>query len=133
MKKKYFASPKATVLAMAICGISLVTGCKSKPMTEESHKLNTENIHSSQDAERLSECYKELETLKILNSEKYEYYYKTFENVMSGAAQYGSVRSNVNEQTQYTVDALYRYKVNLLCSEINQTTLNSFAERGEAK
>ncbi|WP_249921455.1 hypothetical protein [Serratia plymuthica] len=50
---------------------------------------------------------------------------------MSGAAQYGGLRSQVNAQTQETVDALYRYKVNRLFADITQATLTSLATRGE--
>lgn len=80
---------------------------------------------------RLAQCQRELEVLKSLNPEQHTALRQTFNQLMSGAAQYSGLRTQVNAQTQETVDALYRYKVNRLCANIAQATLADLAKRGE--
>jgi hypothetical protein len=84
------------------------------------------------EAQRLQQCQRDLEALSSLKTESYTQSKQAFDRLMSGAAQYANLRTRVNTETQDTVDALYRYRVNLLCAQINQAVLSSLAERGEA-
>ncbi|WNN46685.1 hypothetical protein [Winslowiella toletana] len=80
---------------------------------------------------RLAQCQKELDALKDINPGQHKLLQQSFEQLMKGAAQYASLRSQVNTETQETMDALYHYKAKRLCANIAQTTLNGLAERGE--
>ncbi|MBW4204129.1 hypothetical protein JW319_22505 [Enterobacter cloacae subsp. cloacae] len=127
--------------------IVLTTGCASKYSSQKSEESkttelsvkssdmgNTEKAISDsthRETERLNNCQKELNILKGVSAEKYTIYKRTFDGLMSGAAQYAGLRKEVNANIQETVDALYRYKVNRLCAEVSQVALEALVERGE--
>lgn len=114
--------------------ILLLMGCQHKPKTVDIVDAKTHLIEKQhQENSRLENCHGELESLKAINSEKYMQTKKQFDQLMQGTAQYAGIRSNVKSSTQETVDALYRYRVNLLCTEISNTLLNSLviAERAQ--
>lgn len=128
-------------------GIVLISGCMSKhppqkPGESKAPDTSTKNLSMGNSAksisdstnwetERLKSCQKELNILQGVSPEKYTVYKRTFDGLMSGAAQYAGLRKAVNPNIQETVDALYRYKVNRLCAEVSQVALEALAERGE--
>lgn len=118
-----------TLLALFTCGILLLGGCSSTRLSEapEAGMAN----RAAEEAAGLKQCQNELDALKHLNPAQHTTFRQTFDRLMSGAAQYSSLRSQINAQTQETVDALYRYKVNRLCAGIRQATLTGLARRGE--
>lgn len=132
---------------MLISCIVLISGCLNElpPKTEMKNKgtkiekgdLSGKYIAkkmpspSNGETERLSNCQKELNILNGVSPEKYILYKRTFDGLMSGAAQYAGLRNEVNQDIQETVDALYRYKVNRLCAEVSQVALQALVERGE--
>lgn len=83
------------------------------------------------EVEQMKQCQAELEVLKSIGSTQYVLIKAEFDKLMAGAAQYSGIRTHINDTTQYTVDSLYRYRVNLLCAKINQAVLNQLADRGE--
>jgi phosphoglycolate phosphatase-like HAD superfamily hydrolase len=84
------------------------------------------------EAQRLRQCQQELDTLRDLKADSYAATQHTFSTLMQGAAQYAKLRTQVNTDTQETVDALYRYRVNVLCAQINQAVLVGLMTQGEA-
>ena len=52
---------------------------------------------------------------------------------MKSAAQYNGLRKNIDPNTQDTVDSLYHYRANQLCSRIAQTLMDSLVSKGEAR
>lgn len=130
---------RATLLALLACGTLTLSGCTGKRTTSAglSASHNTEHAAAEkaaadQEVARLTQCQKELDALKGINPEQHQKFLQAFSRLMSGTAQYGNLRTLVNTQTQETVDALYRYKVNRLCADITQATLTGLADRGEA-
>lgn len=85
---------------------------------------------SADEATRMGLCQKQLQALQKIDAQKYGVYQQRFDRLMKSAAEYAVVRSNVNVDSQGTLDALYHYRVNLFCSEINQVLLTGLAERG---
>lgn len=85
------------------------------------------------DRSRLEQCQAQLEVLKGMNNAQYKTMRNTFDYLMNGAAQYENIRQKVSADTQDTVDALYLYRANLLCSQIEQALLNRLTIRGEAR
>ncbi|CAI1836461.1 TPA: hypothetical protein ACSTL1_004820 [Serratia fonticola] len=129
-------SGKHTVLLMCLLGgIVLLSGCegKKRPLPEVKQDIakEIEKTPAQKEAERLAQCQKELDALKGVTPAQYDTYRQEFGGLMSGAAQYAGLRSRVNDETQDTVDALYRYRVNRLCSDISQATLKGLLDRGE--
>lgn len=90
-----------------------------------------ELLRNQREIDELQQCKDQLNALHTINKEQYQHYKQVFDGLMSGAAQYASMRANVSGNTQETVDALYRYKVNFLCAEMNQAVLIELAKRGE--
>jgi len=111
----------------------LTGGCSN--LVKGKHSSDN-NIHMSPvdertESERLQRCSAELEAQKTVNRAQYDKQRAEFDQLMSGAAQYAAVRGRVDGVTQDTVDAMYRFRVNLLCASINQAVLTNLAERGE--
>lgn len=108
---------------------SLLLGCKTPVQPHPSPITNTPTP-VEQDAQRLQQCLKQIEVLKTLSTERYPAIRHTFDRLMADAAQYAGLRSQVNGKTQDTVDAMYRYRVGILCAEADQTVLFNLTERG---
>jgi hypothetical protein len=108
-------------------------GCSSDPKGKTTPDTNASvSVPDGRtEAERLQRCSAELEAQKTVNREQYDKQRAEFDRLMSGAAQYATVRGRVDGVTQDTVDAMYRFRVNLLCASINQSVLTNLAERGE--
>lgn len=92
-----------------------------------------ENNNAAQKMEKLTQCEKELEALQKINPPLYKMHQQEFNYLMSSVAQYGDLRQSVNAQTQITIDALYNYKVDLLCNAISQATLMALVNNEEVK
>ncbi|WP_148875694.1 hypothetical protein [Serratia marcescens] len=90
-----------------------------------------EALRKQREAEQLRQCQEQLVALRTIDEKRYQRYKQAFDSLMSGASQYANLRARVNGDTQETVDALYRYKVNYLCAGVNQAVLTGLADRGE--
>jgi hypothetical protein len=123
-------------LRLAVTSLFVIlgmTGCSLPPKgkVQSTKNENVSIVADHTEAERLQRCSAELEAQKTVNREQYDKQRAEFDRLMSGAAQYATVRGRVDGVTQDTVDAMYRFRVNLLCASINQSVLTNLAERGE--
>jgi hypothetical protein len=111
-----------------------LSGCKSPAYSTASSVVPKQQLEqqAGQEVQRLRQCQQQLKALNTLQAANYPGLQRSFDQLMRGAAQYAGLRTSINENTQDTVDALYRYRVNLLCSQINQSVLNRLAEQGGA-
>lgn len=113
----------------------LLSGCEgTKPQNtaiQSKSESTSEQSVAVREAKQLAQCQKELEALKPISAKQHLAFQQEFARLMNGAAQYSSVRTQVNSEIQDTMDALYRYKVKRLCSDISQTLLTGLAEIGE--
>uniref|UniRef100_A8GJF5 Lipoprotein n=2 Tax=Serratia TaxID=613 RepID=A8GJF5_SERP5 len=125
--------PNISLLSVPLMLLTvLLSGCQSTQRTATAGAplpMQTEQ-QASKEVQHLRQCQQELKALNTLQAASYPALQRTFEQLMRGAAQYAGLRTNVNENTQDTVDSLYRYRVNLLCAQINQAVLNRLAEQG---
>jgi hypothetical protein len=55
-----------------------------------------------------------------------------FDALVSGVSVYASVRGSVSSKTRDTLDALYRYKTNQICTQIERDVLEGLISRGES-
>lgn len=99
---------------------------RDKNITEQS--LFAEGLQKQRDEEQLKLCQKQLSALQNINGQQYQPYRQAFDSIMKNASQYAHLRTSVNVDTQETVDALYRYRVNYLCAEVNQAVLSRLTE-----
>ncbi|CAI0855576.1 Uncharacterised protein [Serratia proteamaculans] len=114
--------------------VMLLSGCKIPPRSAIPPAVSNAAVAQQAEAEaqRLRQCQQELDTLRDLKADSYAATQHTFSTLMQGAAQYAKLRTQVNTDTQETVDALYRYRVNVLCAQINQAVLVGLMTQGEA-
>jgi len=105
-----------------------------KPMlAQENINAETHSEKYKTESEKLQQCQSQLEALKVMSPAQYKSMRNSFDYLMNGAAQYANLRQKINVDTQDTVDALYRYRANLLCAQIAQKLLDGLTRRGEAR
>ena len=127
-------SHKPLAVTAALMSILLLNGCQStkKPLAKPTSTVILQEEKVKRETQDLKQCQQNLSALGTLKTDNYLAKKKVFDDLMSGASQYASIRSQVNEHTQDTVDALYRYQVSYQCAEINQALLAELAKRGGA-
>lgn len=136
MVKHINLSVRVGILCLVVMGATACQNPKStNPLaagkTSATSEISEETLRKQREAERLQQCQEQLGALRNINAKQFQQYKQAFDSLMSGASQYAGVRTKVNGDTQETVDALYRYKVNFLCAGVNQAVLTGLAERGE--
>ncbi|MGU9756051.1 hypothetical protein ACV1BL_00380 [Serratia marcescens] len=121
-------------ITAVLMGVLLVSGCQSTktPQIKTTSVSALQNEKVKRETQDLKQCQQNLNVLGTLKTADYPAKKQVFDNLMSGASQYAGVRPQVNERTQETVDALYRYQVSYQCAEINQALLTELAKRGGA-
>jgi hypothetical protein len=130
-------SVKHNITAITLCTtfMLLLAGCQSRiktlPSTPSSSVQNERQAAENENTQ-LQQCRDELDALKSIEATQYGINKAEFDRLMGGAAKYAAVRNKVNNGTQDTVDALYRYKVNRLCAEIKQSLMKSLSDRAES-
>lgn len=135
MKKMVNASIRLGILCLLVMGTA---ACHTSKQARQSsmgkpaqQNISEDNLRKQREAEQLKLCQEQLGALRDINNKQYQQYKQAFDRLMSGASQYAGLRKQVNDNTQETVDALYRYKVSYLCAGVNQSVLTGLAERGE--
>ncbi|MBH2766590.1 hypothetical protein I5Q31_05640 [Serratia marcescens] len=80
----------------------------------------------------LARCQNDLNSLKQVNNKAWVARKQQFDRLVSGASVYTNVRAEVNGKTRDTLDALYRYKTNQLCAQIERDVMVNLIARGES-
>ena len=76
-------------------------------------------------------CQNQLMALSKVNNEIYLQKKKVFDNLISGASVYTTVREGIDNETKETLDALYKFKTQKLCNDIEQTLRQTLITQGE--
>lgn len=125
----------AVAFTLLLGGFTL-TGCqnniKKRPLPPAAQLSGTGS--SSADASepnKITLCQRELASLKQVNPRAYAVKQASFNGLVNNAGVYGAVRGDVNVATRETIDALYKYKTNLLCAEIEREVLQGLIRTGE--
>ncbi|HID4132802.1 TPA: hypothetical protein ACXE8V_003166 [Pluralibacter gergoviae] len=87
---------------------------------------------SSAERGRIGLCQSELASLQKINPAVYAAKKASFDNLVRNASVYTSVRGDINAQTKDTLDALYKYKTNQMCGEIQRAVMEGLIRRGES-
>lgn len=87
---------------------------------------------SSSDRGLIGLCQSELASLQRISPKTYAAKKASFDNLISSASVYTAVRGDINSQTKDTMDALYKYKTNQMCSEIERAVMDGLIRRGES-
>lgn len=77
------------------------------------------------------QCQKNLESIKVIDKKEYALYLSRFNELMMGVKKYLAVRGVIKSTDQGTVDAMYKYKTDKVCSEISSATLSALLKQGE--
>lgn len=120
-----------TILSMTM----LLTGCANEieaPQTFEPElKQEVKNISmdpstdiNNREFSQIEQCAKELDALKTTNPQSYAKLQSQFDLMIATVNKYSQVRGSLKLQTQDTVQALYTYKVSIICNDIEQSLLN---------
>lgn len=109
-----------------------LSGCQTTPRTAITGKTGvTAPAADDTEALRLQQCKKDIEVLTKFNNPSYGDLKQEFDRLMGAAADYSGIRAQVTNNTQSTIDALYRYRVSILCAKISNEVLKGLTERGE--
>lgn len=147
--KKCFVAQIINVLA--VTSVLLISGCQSgepqepdhvaekvAPAPSQSVSLPTPQITpSAAEAPGAGEgsatiCQRELAALAKINPSTYAAKKAAFETLLNNASTYSAVRGDINGQTRDTLDALYKYKTQKLCNDIEQAIQQGLISRGES-
>lgn len=81
---------------------------------------------------RIGLCQSELASLQKISPKAYAAKKASFDSLIRSASVYTAVRNDINAQTKDTMDALYKYKTNQMCSEIERAVMDGLIRRGES-
>lgn len=119
---------KMMALTMVLSGCQNTVDPENTPNVEEQATATAAEVETL----HLKQCQLTLDALHNVEQKQFDNYKQNFDLLMKGAAQYSGVRAKIKTETQDTVDALYRYKVNKLCSQIDQAVMVALAAQGES-
>lgn len=147
--KKCFVAEIINVLV--VTGVLLISGCQSgeaqepvnvaqkvAPAPSQTASLPAPQMTSPAAEEpsagegAATVCQRELAALAKINPSAYAAKKAAFETLLSNASTYSAVRGDINAQTRDTLDALYKYKTQKLCNDIEQTIQQGLISRGES-
>ncbi|WP_260514240.1 hypothetical protein [Serratia fonticola] len=141
------STQKNLCLGVILCSGLLLAGCQKTSQTRwQEHPPATtvqappQQISVSPPPEpaapetktsKIGLCQSELASLKQVNPKAYAVKQANFNRLVNNASVYSAVRGDVNSTTKDTLDALYKYKTNQLCAEIERDVLQGLIQRGE--
>ncbi|MBD8162659.1 hypothetical protein [Erwinia persicina] len=112
----------------------VLSGCQNRVDAENTTQVKEKAAATAAEVEtlHLKQCQQTLSALHNVEQKQFDNYKQNFDLLMKGAAQYSDVRAKIKTETRDTVDALYRYKVNKLCSQVDQAVMVALAAQGES-
>lgn len=141
------STQKNLCLGVILCSGLLLAGCQKTSQTRwQEHPPATtvqappqqisvspppEPAAAETKASKIGLCQSELASLKQVNPKAYAIKQANFNRLVNNASVYSAVRGDVSSTTKDTLDALYKYKTNQLCAEIERDVLQGLIQRGE--
>ncbi|HGM5490042.1 TPA: hypothetical protein ACKP1B_001649 [Serratia fonticola] len=142
------STQKNLCLGVVLCSGLLLAGCQKTAQTS-SQDSQTSTVQAppqqisvsppppppaaeESKTSKIGLCQSELASLKQVNPKAYAVKQANFNRLVNNASVYSAVRGDVNSTTKDTLDALYKYKTNQLCAEIEREVLQGLIQRGES-
>ncbi len=124
----------ATVMAALIMTCLLLSGCVGKNSTGNVavKKVSQNNPKENTDEQRIALCQQRVNSLKNINPQSYQKRMAYFNGLLSNASGYAGIRSNVDESTRKAIDALYKYKTEKFCADVEHELMSSLSSRVES-
>lgn len=140
------STQKTLCLGVILCSGLLLAGCQTAAQTspqESTVQAPPQQISEpsppppsapveTKTTNKIGLCQSELASLKQVNPRAYAVKQANFNRLVNNASVYSAVRGDVNSTTKDTLDALYKYKTNQLCAEIEREVLQGLIQRGES-
>lgn len=143
------STQKTLCLGVVLCSGLLLAGCQKSAQTSSQNDAQATTTVQAPPQEismspppqpaveenktsKIGLCQSELASLKQVNPKAYAVKQANFNRLVNNASVYSTVRGDVNAATKDTLDALYKYKTNQLCAEIERDVLQGLIQRGES-
>lgn len=130
--------------ALRLCGCAafalLLSGCLSAPEETTTPAVTVQAAPAPAEAtvapppkpaNSIEQCRKALDSLQKINPQSYRQKKAYFDSLLSSVAQYSAVRGEVSGGTKDTIDALYKFKTNKVCADIENEVMNGLVRRAE--
>ncbi len=146
-KREKSRAAQLLMFSMMMAGGIVLTGCQSirsgdvrgrsgakKQLTvdvrDSSRPVDTVKPENKTEGP-VEQCQRELSALRKINADMYEKRRAAFSGLLKNVSVYSSLREDINSQTKETVDALYKYKTQKLCHDIEQDLQQALISHGE--
>ncbi|WP_411753064.1 hypothetical protein [Serratia sp. (in: enterobacteria)] len=142
------STQKNLCLGVILCSGLLLAGCQKTAQTSSQEDSQAATVQAPPQqisvsppppqaavetkTNKIGLCQSELASLKQVNPKAYAVKQANFNRLVNNASVYSAVRGDVNSTTKDTLDALYKYKTNQLCAEIERDVLQGLIQRGES-
>ncbi|MFZ1875394.1 hypothetical protein [Serratia sp. D1N4] len=143
------SSQKSLCLGVLLCSGLLLAGCQSNQAkrTVSQNQPPVTNVQSPPQqisvsppppapteakTNKIGLCQNELAALRQVSPRAYALKKAQFDRLVSNASVYSAVRGDVNTDTKETLDALYKFKTNQICADIERSVLQGLIQRGES-
>jgi hypothetical protein len=142
------SSQKSLCLGVLLCSGLLLAGCQNNqakktvstsppPVTNvqtppQQISVSPPPTPSAAKTNKIGLCQSELASLQQVSPRAYALKKAQFDRLVNNASVYSAVRGDVNIETKETLDALYKFKTNQLCADIERDVLQGLIQRGES-
>lgn len=138
---------KNLCLGALLCSGLLLAGCQNSTKTTSQNSpqvtstveappqqisVDPAPVREEPKTNKIGLCQSELASLKQINPKAYAVKQAYFNRLVNNASVYSAVRGDVNAATKDTLDALYKFKTNQLCADIEREVLQGLIRRGES-
>lgn len=124
---------KHTAESVSLVNPSISTTSGTVTSSTNTTELQPANTNAVNDSEGgiASNCERELLALSKVNQNAYAQMKSAFDTLLKSASVYTEVRDEIGAETRGTMDSLYKYKTQKLCSDIQQSVRESLISNGE--
>lgn len=126
---------RATIVTAAlIMSCLLLSGCVGKNSTGNVavKKVSQNNPKENTDEQRIALCQQRINSLKNINPPSYQKRMAYFNGLLANASGYAGIRNNVDESTRKAIDALYKYKTEKFCADVEHELMSDLSSRVES-
>ncbi|WP_413504964.1 hypothetical protein [Serratia grimesii] len=129
-------SMRRSVVATSVLIMSflLLSGCAGKKSvgTVAVKNVSQNNPKEKTDEQRIALCQQRVNSLKNINPQSYQKRIAYFNGLLTNASGYAGIRSNVDESTRKAIDALYKYKTEKFCADVEHELMSDLSSRVES-
>ena len=132
MNKRRVSLP--ILLLQGVISCVLLAGCSQtapKPAVNTSAVVSASPGPAPVKVNSIEQCRNALNSLQTVNPQQWQMHQSAFNSLVKSASQYGSVRNGVSNGTKETVDAMYQFRTNKICADIEKDLMDGLIERGE--